>query len=82
MAPEILRKGPYGKPADVWALGVILFILLAGGYPFSDPSLKVLFRRISLGEFAFDRAQWVSNTHAPHTSLIALHATGERERRG
>ena len=30
MAPEILSGQPYGKPVDLWAFGVILFILLAG----------------------------------------------------
>lgn len=32
MAPEILSHKPYGKPVDMWALGVIAYIIL-GGYP-------------------------------------------------
>ena len=34
MAPEILLKKPYHPgPADVWALGVLLYILLCGQFP-------------------------------------------------
>lgn len=35
MAPEIVEKRThYGPPCDVWALGVILFKLIVGEYPF------------------------------------------------
>jgi len=34
MAPEILLKEPYGKPADLWSVGVLMYKLLAGIMPF------------------------------------------------
>ena len=34
MAPEIVRREPYGKPVDMWGTGVMLFILLGGQLPF------------------------------------------------
>jgi serine/threonine protein kinase len=35
MAPEIVRKVEYaGPPADIWALGVLLFALLNGAFPY------------------------------------------------
>ncbi len=39
MAPEMFtRKGYFGPKCDVWAMGVILFIMLAGFPPFHQPS--------------------------------------------
>lgn len=36
MAPEIVNKQEYhGKPADIWALGVLLYVLLYGKFPFN-----------------------------------------------
>lgn len=35
MSPEITKKHEYfGKPADIWSLGVVLFSLLCGRFPF------------------------------------------------
>lgn len=35
MAPEIVKKQEYyGKPSDVWALGILLFAMLFGKFPF------------------------------------------------
>ena len=33
-SPEVLDRKPYGKPADMWALGVCLFTLITGRRPF------------------------------------------------
>ena len=52
MAPEIVQKKEYtGQSIDVWALGVILYTLLAGFFPFRGQSEKDLFRKISRGLF-------------------------------
>ena len=35
MAPEIVtRRDYYGSPVDIWALGILLYAMLFGTYPF------------------------------------------------
>ena len=52
MAPEIVSKKEYcGPPADIWALGVLLFALLCGTFPFKGSNDKDLYKRIARGEF-------------------------------
>ena len=51
MAPEIILKKEFdGAPADVWALGVLLFVLLTGYFPFKGLNDRDLFRRILKGD--------------------------------
>ncbi len=36
-APELLHRNPYGPAVDVWAFGVMLFLMATGEFPFSTP---------------------------------------------
>lgn len=46
-APEVVSGKLYhGREADVWSCGVVLYTMLAGGLPFDDPYVNVLFRKI------------------------------------
>lgn len=59
IAPEILRMKPYGKGVDMWALGVIMFNILSGQYPFYHPDRTELCRKIMKGVFTFkDHDVW------------------------
>lgn len=51
-APEVLRGDLYeGNQADVWSLGVILFVMTTGGLPFDDDNLHSLMAKIRSGAF-------------------------------
>ncbi|KAF1317761.1 Camk/camk1 protein kinase, partial [Globisporangium splendens] len=58
VAPEILEGTAYGKPVDIWSIGVITYILLAGYPPFHDDSQPVLFRKIRKGKYQYDSPYW------------------------
>ncbi|CAG9328242.1 unnamed protein product [Blepharisma stoltei] len=52
MAPEIVARKEYaGPPVDVWAIGVLIFVLLCGHYPFKGNGDKELYRKIQQGYF-------------------------------
>lgn len=51
LSPEVLKKEPYGKPVDIWACGVILYILLVGYPPFWDEDQHRLYLQIKSGTF-------------------------------
>ena len=58
MAPEIWSDQKYGKPVDLWAFGVITYILLAGYPPFSDDNRARLVAKITKAQFAFHEQYW------------------------
>lgn len=53
IAPEVLLGAPYGVAVDVWALGVILYIMLLGCFPFYHTDHDILFNNIVFGQFTF-----------------------------
>merc|ERR1719310_2157213 len=59
-APEMVHAasgGPssYGKAVDMWAAGVVLYIMLCGFPPFDEENL---YEQIAAGEYDFDADQW------------------------
>jgi doublecortin-like kinase 1/2 len=60
VAPEILAETGYGKEVDIWAAGVIAYILLCGFPPFAneDNDQDLLFDQILSGSFEFTQPFW------------------------
>jgi len=55
IAPELLRKVPYSSKVDLWALGVIVYVMLSGHLPFSADTTPKLFKQIINGNYNFSR---------------------------
>ncbi|XP_031623529.1 tribbles homolog 2-like [Contarinia nasturtii] len=53
VSPEILKANTMysGKAADMWSLGVILYTMVVGRYPFNDSEHASLFAKISRGQY-------------------------------
>uniref|UniRef100_A0A9J7Z2S6 Serine/threonine-protein kinase DCLK2 n=1 Tax=Cyprinus carpio carpio TaxID=630221 RepID=A0A9J7Z2S6_CYPCA len=60
VAPEIIAESGYGLKVDIWAAGVITYILLCGFPPFrSEKNLQEeLFEQILLGRLEFPSPYW------------------------
>lgn len=58
VAPEILRGDLYGAEVDIWSLGVITYVLLAGYPPFYDDDTRKLFRKIKEARYYFHEDYW------------------------
>eukprot|EP00826_Nyctotherus_ovalis_P064440 TRINITY_DN9453_c0_g1_i5.p1 TRINITY_DN9453_c0_g1~~TRINITY_DN9453_c0_g1_i5.p1 ORF type:complete len:451 (-),score=65.85 TRINITY_DN9453_c0_g1_i5:52-1404(-) len=57
MAPEIaMRKEHCGKPSDIWSLGILLFKMLAGHFPFRGVTERDLFKSITSCHFIFPQS--------------------------
>ncbi|KAM9510302.1 serine/threonine-protein kinase H1-like [Guaruba guarouba] len=60
IAPEILVRKPYTNSVDMWALGVISYVLLSGTMPFEDDNRTRLYRQILKGKYSYSGEPWPS----------------------
>jgi len=58
LAPEVIRQEEYGREIDVWALGVIAYVLLSGSLPFFHSVLHKLYRKIVERDLTFSEQAW------------------------
>ncbi|XP_046518874.1 serine/threonine-protein kinase 40 isoform X3 [Equus quagga] len=74
ISPDVLSGRPYrGKPSDMWALGVVLFTMLYGQFPFYDSIPQELFRKIKAAEYTIPEDGRVSeNTVCLIRKLLVL----------
>ena len=81
MAPEIVRRTEYpGKPVDVWSLGVVLYAMISGCFPFSAKSYPELYKKILRGQFRFPEGLFspvvqqllTGMLHMDHTARLTI----------
>ncbi|XP_040821340.1 serine/threonine-protein kinase DCLK3 [Ochotona curzoniae] len=82
VAPEILSEKGYGLEVDMWAAGVILYILLCGFPPFRSPERdqEELFNIIQLGHFEFLAPYWDSISDAAKDLVSRLLVVDPKKR--
>ena len=74
VAPEILLEIGYSFPVDVWAAGVIAYILLCGFPPFANEEndQDMLFDQIISGKFDFAGRQWREISNSAKELITAM----------
>ncbi|XP_048384691.2 serine/threonine-protein kinase DCLK3 [Stegostoma tigrinum] len=82
VAPEILSEKGYGLEVDMWATGVILYILLCGFPPFRslERDQEELFEMIQLGEYEFLSPYWDSISDGAKDLVSKLLVVNPRNR--
>ena len=79
-APEVLQRknselgsGYYSLEADMWSLGVMLYVLLCGQYPFKESSRdNTLYTNITNGHYSFESNIWNSVSTEAKTLISQL----------
>jgi serine/threonine protein kinase len=70
LAPEMLQRHSYDKAIDMWALGVIVFVLLCGCLPFDDDSSRIASDAAARKKFALRFPKWASTLSASAKDLL------------
>jgi len=58
LAAEVVEGKPYDTQADMWSIGVIVYLLLGGYQPFMEKNERALFKKIRKGEYQFHDEYW------------------------
>ncbi|XP_057314787.1 calcium/calmodulin-dependent protein kinase type II subunit alpha-like isoform X1 [Hydractinia symbiolongicarpus] len=80
LSPEVIRKEPYGKPVDVWACGVILYILLVGYPPFWDEDQHRLYAQIKAAAYDYPSPEWDTVTQEAKDLIDSMLTLDPRKR--
>jgi len=76
LAPEIIQSKGHGKAVDWWALGVLIFEMLAGYPPFYDEAAFGIYQKVLAGKVEYPRHFDNQATH-----LVKRLLTQDRARR-
>mmetsp|Transcript_54394 Transcript_54394/g.126956 ORF Transcript_54394/g.126956 Transcript_54394/m.126956 type:complete len:510 (-) Transcript_54394:148-1677(-) len=79
VSPEVLA-GSYNQACDVWACGVVMYILLTGNAPFDGSSDAEILKKVRKGSYSFPKSYW-DGVSGEAKDLIKKMLTFDPERR-
>ncbi|XP_060794857.1 serine/threonine-protein kinase H1 homolog [Neoarius graeffei] len=80
LAPEMVAGRTYGYEVDMWALGVISYIILSGSMPFEQRSRPRLFTAILRGSYSFHGQPWSSISNQAKDFIVRLLSVNPEQR--
>jgi len=80
LAPEVIKQDEYGREIDIWAVGVVTYVLLSGSLPFFHSVLHKLYRMILERDLTFPDRPWrnVSSGAQDFVSRLLQVRAGDR----
>ena len=78
MAPEIMNRRPYTYKADIWSVGVLIFLLLTGAYPFFARTKVQLQANIDRGLYSINRKLKITPACLDFINKCLQHDTRKR----
>ena len=78
MSPELCEERSYDNKVDVWAVGVITFVLLTGSAPFSGRSKQEIYSQIINSEPAYSKMKKVSQSAKEFIQACLKKSSDER----
>jgi len=81
-APELVQKSSsYGQPADLWAAGVMLYMMLSGSAPFVADSDSEVLKQIRKCEYSIEGGVWAQTSNRTKAALCGLLTMDQDQRR-
>lgn len=72
LGPELLNKEGYGPEVDLWACGVVLYIMLSGKFPFAGKSIRDYFEQVIHRQVWFPELEWGDVSSAAKDLVVKL----------
>eukprot|EP00928_Gymnodinium_smaydae_P028442 TRINITY_DN21695_c1_g1_i1.p1 TRINITY_DN21695_c1_g1~~TRINITY_DN21695_c1_g1_i1.p1 ORF type:complete len:348 (-),score=64.60 TRINITY_DN21695_c1_g1_i1:68-1111(-) len=72
LAPEVIKQEEYGREIDVWATGVITYVVLSGSLPFFHQVLHKLYRQIVERDMSFPEQAWKAVSRGAQDFILRL----------
>ena len=81
VAPEVLPPiNSYDEKADIWSVGVILYIMLSGQPPFAGKNDQEIVEAVKKGEFSTDGPAWSSISDSAKSLVKSMLAVNPKSR--